>query len=257
MKCREKAIHPMKSETKTYYERPILNKITGRYTVEWTTKKGLQHIKVNTRFRDFEGYYPSIKSILALPSIIKSYQKLKKNPILKKPVPFLVVDAVHFLNKIVRPRMRILEIGGGNSTLYFLNKGCSVITIEHSKQWANFITKYIDSDVITNKETDFQLKILKGQDAINFLKKLPDNTFDVVLIDCADEYTRRNDCVETSRSKIKKGGWMVLDDSDHPSKWLGVDLMSDYERLRFTGYKTMCLNVSQTSFWKIGQKPDQ
>lgn len=248
MKNRKKVIHPMMSEVKTYYKYPLLNRIAGRYTVEWSTKEGLQSLKVNTRFQDFEGYFPSIKSILSLPRIIKSYFMFKKHPILKNPIPFLVIDAIDYLNEIISPGMKVLEFGGGNSTLWFLSKECSVITIEHSDQWANYIKEYVN---FNNKKKDFQLEILNGEDAFHFVDNFPENTFDIVLIDCADEYTRRNNCVRATHSKIKKGGWMILDNSDHPSKWLGVDLMSDYSRLRFTGYAPMCLMVTQTSFWHI------
>ena len=246
-----KLIHPMMNNVRTFYEFPLLDKITARYTLEWNNQGAVQRMKVHNRFTDFEGYFPSINSILALPNIIKTYSQHKKSPILGVPVPFLVVDAIRFLDSIVQPGMQVLELGGGNSTLWFLKKGADVITVEHSAEWADYILKFIDSNAEISRKGHLQMEIKSGGNTISFIENQPDKAFDIILIDCANEHTRRNECVRAARNKVKKGGWMIIDNSDHPQNWLGVDLMKDFDRIRYTGYAPMCLVVCQTSFWKI------
>lgn len=235
---------------KTYYKHPVLDRITGKYTVEWDTPNGLQRITAHTRLQDFEGNFPSFSSIISLPTILKSYVAQKFRPILKDPVPFLVIDAIRFLETIVKPGMNVLEVGGGNSTGWFLNKGVNLITVEDSEKWAELILKHVRERKVPPKHGSFKLEIKKGKEAISFITALPDQSLDLVLVDCS-ERTPRNQCVRVTRPKIVKGGWMVLDNSDQPYQWLGVDFMSDCKRIRFVGYVAMALLVGQTSFWRI------
>ena len=239
------------SKVKTYYTHAVLDRITGRYTVEWDSPNVPQIITAHHRFQDFEGNFTSFSSIISLTTILKSYVAQKFRPILKDPVPFLVIDAIRFLETIVKPSMNVLEIGGGNSTAWFLSKGVNLITVEDSEKWAELILKDVRKRKVPAKHDSFKLEIKEGKEAISFITTLPDQSFDLVLIDGSNERTQRNQCVRVARSKIVKGGWMVLDNSDHPYQWPGVASMSDCKRIRFVGYVPMDLGVGQTSFWRI------
>jgi len=46
---------------------------------------------------------------------------------------------------------------------------------------------------------------------------MDNQSFDLILIDGANEFNNRNECIKKSLSKLKKGGWIVLDNSDHPN----------------------------------------
>jgi hypothetical protein len=240
------------SRVKTFYGSPrFLNRLLGRYTVEWDVEERQERLVACTRVTDFEGNCPSPKSIFALPFIIKTYFSIRRRHILSDPIPFLVMDAIAFLDRIVRPGMKVLELGAGNSTLWFLGKGVELISVEHSRNWAQHILDHIRKNACPGAFKRFQLEIKEGKDTITFINKLADDSLDLVLVDCANDYTSRNECVLAARQKIVKGGWMALDNSDHPVNWVGVDSMTDSERFRFTGYSPMSLNVSQTSFWRI------
>lgn len=239
------------STVRTYYKYPILDRITGRYTVEWIADGKSETLRAHTRLTDYEGNRPSLRSILTIPYIIKTYISAKRYPFLDRPVPRLVVEAITFLSTILTPGMRVLEIGGGNSTLWFLQQNVNLLTIEHLSGWADLIQHHINShaDIYQNKQ--FKLEIEHGEDAISLIQNLPDRSFDVVLVDSMNRYISRNQCVQASRSKVREGGWLILDNSDFPEHWGGVDLMQDRERIRFVGYQPIGLNVSQTSFWKM------
>lgn len=241
------SVPSLSDSVRTYYQRPFLDRILGKYTVEWSNNR----IQVYSRLQDFEGYLPSFRSILYLPKIIWTYLATRRQPILKSPIPFLSVDAVRFLESVTRSGMQVLEIGGGNSTLWFLHKGMNVITIENSNEWASAIEGHVRSLEIPNLAKNHRMVIKEGTEAIKYIEKMPGGSFDLIIVDCANEFTRRNLCLRAARQKVRKGGWLVLDNSDHPINWAGVDMMTDRKRIRFTGYAYMALSVCQTSFWQM------
>ena len=119
---------PEANNVRTFYRRPLLDRLTGHYTAEWENQDGTHSTTVHNRLRDFEGNAPSMHSLLRLPRIVRTYLASRRKPILDEPVPFLVLDAIAFLDEILEPGMRVLEVGGGNSTLWFLAHGAHVTT---------------------------------------------------------------------------------------------------------------------------------
>src|SRR6185295_17735293 len=93
----------------------------------------------NLRFTDYEGYRPSWYSISKLPFILKTYLEVRKAPIMQEPVPFLTMDAIRFMDKLIQPGMHVLEIGAGNSSLWLLKRGVKLTTYEHDPQWAHLL----------------------------------------------------------------------------------------------------------------------
>ena len=86
------------SHIKTYYSSPVFaNRLVGRYTVEWETEQGLQRLTACTRLADYEGNYPSVRSILSISQVLASYLERKRRPILRKRLPFLPLEAIRFL----------------------------------------------------------------------------------------------------------------------------------------------------------------
>lgn len=242
---------PDRNNVRTFYEHPLLDRPTGRYTVEWENSEGRQRIRVHNRLRDMEGHKPSLASLMRLPSVVKSYRDAKRHPILPNPVPFLVWDAIRFIEPEVKPGMDVLEVGGGNSTLWFLERGARVETIEHSGQWADDIRRATRDRLGADALERLTIHVEHGEAAIERIRARADARLDLLLVDCMNEFTWRHDCVAAGRDKIRAGGWMVLDNSDHPNNWSAADLMLDKERIRFTGWAPMCSVVTQTSFWQM------
>jgi hypothetical protein len=212
---------------------------------------GKKQIKVHNRITDMEGHKPSLFSLMRLPQVVRSYRDSKLHPILPDPMPFLVMDAIEFLKERLEPGMRVLEVGGGNSTLWFLGQGCEVHTIEHSPEWAEHMRAFAKERLDSESCERMHLHVEHGKDAISHIESLDEQSVYIVLVDCMNAYTWRNECVRAGRSKVKSGGWMCLDNSDHPNNWNAAELMLDKERVRFTGWAPMCSVVTQTSFWQM------
>lgn len=248
-----KTITPPNQQTVTSrYKNPVMDKLLGRTTLEWQCDDGhREELTANLRFTDYEGNLPSVYSIAMLPYVMKTYFDSKRSPLMKNPVPFIVMDAIRFMDKLIHPGMRVLEIGGGNSSLWFLDRAVNLTTYEHDAQWASMVMDTVKNNPNRYLSDRFTLRVMHGDQTVEDLKKLDDGHFDIVLVDSMNDFTRRNDCIRAAMSKVKQGGWLVLDNSDNPVNWYGADLLRGKEMHKFTGFAPMSLFVCQTTFWKI------
>jgi hypothetical protein len=245
-------VTPPNRETVTSSYSSQFDKILGRTKLEWTCDDGhRESLTANLRFTDYQGYTPSFYSLMKLPYVLQTYLQAKKQPLMKNPVPFIVVDAIRYLDKIVRPGMRVLEVGGGNSSLWFLSKGVHLTTFEHNSEWAGYVMNEVKNNPLKYHEHRFNLNVMQGDNTVRAIASMPEKSFDLILIDSMNDYTRRNDCIHAAMNKAKKGGWMVLDNSDNPVNWNGRELLAGREMRRFTGFAPMALFVCQTTFWKM------
>lgn len=243
---------PETSTISAQYTTPIIDQLLGRTTLTWITKDGEEeHLRASLRFTDYEGNRPSAYSVLRLPYVVKTWLQTRKSPLLPQPVPFLVLDAIRMLDQVLQPGMTVVEAGGGNSTLWFLEKGAKVTTYEHDATWASNIQHTIRMEPMRFHETNSKMKVMQGAAAVADMALMPDHSIDIALIDCMNDFTRRNDCIRALRDKVKPGGWIVLDNSDNPLNWIGADLLEGREMHRFSGFAPMGLFVCQTTFWKM------
>jgi predicted O-methyltransferase YrrM len=143
---------------------------------------------------------------------------------------------------VVKPGWRVLELGGGNSTLWFLKRGVQLTTLESSVQWARFIARNVEHP---------DLRVVSTAEAAAYIEGLPDRHFDLILVDCKAAVMNRNDAVRAVRSKVRDGGWLVMDNSDAPRFRAAIETMKDRPRLVFTGFTPMRFVVCQTSAWHM------
>lgn len=240
---------PTSNNVKTYYRFPLIDRLTGRYTVDWESEGQVASIRVHNRLTDLEGFKPNLASLMQIPNTVRTYLEAKRRPILKNPVPFLVYEAIDHLETLVSPGVSIVELGGGNSTLWFLERGASVTTIEHSEAWADSIMNAVIERLGQSGAERLTLVIAEGANAISALESLPAESVDVALVDCMNAFTWRKAGVEAVIPALRSGGTLCLDNSDHPNNWAAVTMLGRESRVRFTGYAPMCPVVTQTSFW--------
>lgn len=58
-----------------------------------------------------------------------------------KPIPWYTYPAVDFLEKLVRPEWSVFEYGAGNSTLWWRERCKRVTSVEHDREWTDFLLK--------------------------------------------------------------------------------------------------------------------
>lgn len=229
-----------------YYDKPkFLRQLLGLYSIkvnEFSYSRAL-------RITDFDGRLPSLKSTFKFPGIILKYalQKINKRYVMKKPKPFIVVDAVDYIAKHLHTGSKVLEVGAGNSTLWFLENGCEVTSIEHDKRWAKEILSHAKR---SNRFcfSNLTMKVCEGAQALQFLDDT-NNKYDVILVDSMNFHTSRYEAIKILKNRLTENGILVLDNSDGIVNWKAMNVLKGIERKQFSGYAYNCPYVSQTTIW--------
>jgi len=117
----------------------------------------------------------------------------------------------------LQPRMTVCEYGSGGSTLFFARRVKSVFSIEDNADWFNLVSNKLRAKSISNvtlKLHPFDFKNPAGFEHSQYLNAIPDEKFDVIVVDGSEEWTRiRPVCFEKAQNRIKKNGIIVVDDS--------------------------------------------
>ncbi|MCL4860213.1 MAG: hypothetical protein KJZ93_12435 [Caldilineaceae bacterium] len=145
-----------------------------------------------------------------------------------KPLPWYTYGAISFLEKRVKPHMRIFEYGSGNSTLWWSTRVVSVTSVEHDLAWFDYVKKKIPSNV--------EYRYCELVDGGQYCRVVSEykNRFDVIVIDGRD----RINCAKNSLGALVEGGVIIWDNSDRDAYCEGYQhlLESGFRRLDFYGY---------------------
>lgn len=168
-------------------------------------------------------FFPWLRSLRQDASSVKDEQ------------PWINFVAIDFLDKHLEKSHKVFEYGGGGSTLFFLNRVAEVVTAEHSGEWFRILGETVSKkgnknwsgqfismekgDLVTNPDIsnpdhyssdDAPSKGHNYRDYASHIDKYPDGYFDCVLVDGR----ARPSCLKHALTKIRKGGYLVLDNSD-------------------------------------------
>jgi len=159
--------------------------------------------------------------------------------------PWITYPAIEFLKKHINSNTSIFEYGGGGSTLFFVNRAKEVITVEHDEGWFSKLEQKINVDkkttnwegnLILPEESTINLDLdpsdphhyyTSDETYINstfkayasFIDRYPEGYFDIILVDGRS----RPSCIWHSVSKIKKGGFLVVDNSNRKYYFSAVE----------------------------------
>ncbi|MDO8483136.1 MAG: hypothetical protein Q7S86_04960 [bacterium] len=168
--------------------------------------------------------------------------------------PWINVSAKNWLGKYLQKDMRVFEYGSGGSTLYMAKRVKELLSVESDIYWYSKVTKTIRMSGITNCKVLYaeaspspsnQLSRDEGAyvSYAEKIKKFPNDYFNLVYIDGRG----RELCVRQSLSKIKKGGYLLLDNTDRPEYKTIFDFLKAYSFQTFTSEET----TNMTTVWKI------
>ena len=190
-------------------------------------------------------------------------------------LPWICYEAIWNLEAGLERDMKVFEYGCGGSTLFFADRGCSVISVEHNPEWYSLASSlirnhnnassvdlqlqeperkalgllYQDETVCTSFSPDYFG--FNFADYVKSILKYPDNYFDIVLVDGR----ARRSCIFYSIPKVKPGGLLVLDNTER-TEYLGQGVLGldKFElECEFKGRPPGLAFESQCMVWK---KPD-
>jgi precorrin-6B methylase 2 len=194
-----------------------------------------------------------------------------------KNVPWIPLTLKIWLDKILKPDMKIYEYGSGLSTIYLSTKVKTIISIEHEKEWFDLTTKELKKKEINNceylliepeslnEEYFTNINSLHRSNLVKFhnlhfkkyiesIDSYPDKYFDLIFIDGR----ARLGCILQSLEKIKSGGFLVLDDSNEKKYKITEKILKGYERRDFYGITLLNpyiysskISFGKATIWKI------
>jgi precorrin-6B methylase 2 len=153
-------------------------------------------------------------------------------------LPWFSYAAIDFLDGFLKPNMIVCEYGSGGSTMFFARRTKSVFSIEDNLQWFNIISDQLRAKSINNvtmKLCPWDFKNPAGFENSEYLNAIPDERFDVIVVDGSEEWTRiRPICFEKAQTRIKKNGIIVVDDS-----WRYPEIRQRHEAKRFQIFQSV------------------
>jgi len=118
-----------------------------------------------------------------------------------EPLPWLTIPFIRFLDARLDAKMRLLEFGSGNSTLYFSKRVSAVVSIESDESWYAHVRECIDEDVVS-------LHLVERTEYAAFPATMG-SLFSIILVDGHDRF----ECASSSLSLLTSDGVLVLDNS--------------------------------------------
>jgi len=158
-----------------------------------------------------------------------------------KPIPWFTYSAVDFLGKRLNKKMKVLEFGSGNSTLYFGEKVERAISVEHDLNWYNRLKKIIPPNV--------NLVLSKADSSGSYINPITEFkiSFDIIVIDGLF----RNECCKEGVELLSSSGVIILDDSERTEYYEGINyiISKDFRRIDFWGISAGYLYRKATSIF--------
>lgn len=169
--------------------------------------------------------------------------------------PWLVYGATDFLEHTISPSARILELGGGGSTLFWLNRGNEVVTIENDSKWFSRMNELVGT------KPNWKPYLVE-EISIPLLENLDLGQFDVIVNDFIGDRSSLTSWIEDS---VAVGGYVVWDNSDRPSETMALARLkkSGFGHIDFFGLSPINSFALQTTVlskslkspgWEISRK---
>lgn len=175
-------------------------------------------------------------------ALLRAYPRWKKSvsagaDTVTLRLPWINYAAIDCLAKRLRPGDRVFEYGCGGSTLFFLDRGLRVVSVEHEEAWLSRVRELAKTgdgatvwqgllrqpracpgvpspqdlaDVDGYRSANRRFAELSFEDYAGAIDTFPDAHFDTVLVDGR----ARPSCVKHSALKVRPGGLLLLDNTE-------------------------------------------
>lgn len=188
-------------------------------------------------------------------------------------LPWMTYTSIDFLRETVTAEHRIFEFGSGGSTMFLSLRCGKLVSVEHDPEWAVSVRAAIgergignvdfkliepqkgavDGNVDAADPTSFasgepQYASCSFKDYVSSIDDYPDESFDIVIVDGRARQT----CIAHSESKVKVGGWLILDDAERDRYQKAQALLDNdkWRRVDFNGPAPCKRYFSVTRVWQ-------
>ncbi len=141
------------------------------------------------------------------------------------PVPWFTYGAISFLDQVVPVSCNVLEIGGGNSSLWWRRRGNLVSVLEADTEWARQLRSRGMSDVMVLADVEDVLAHLENLEARQ-------EGFGVVVVDGLEP---RTTYLLAAARLVSEDGILVVDNSDRVAYREKLDELEGFHRFDFFG----------------------
>lgn len=117
-----------------------------------------------------------------------------------QPIPMMSYGLIEYLMGLDTGGWDVLEAGGGDSTLFWLERAGRLWTIEHDTAWLPDTAAHPHFTPVAAPDKDYAAAIAAQP-----------GPFDLIAIDCA---ANRYECAFPAVAKLRPGGAILLDNSD-------------------------------------------
>ena len=183
--------------------------------------------------------------------------------------PWITFKAYDYIKRFIHSDMKVFELGIGGSTLFFIDHGSAIISVEHDPMWIKTVTdriissphssnlriEFVEKDPIGLRSHDRCLSYSRdyfGISFCNYVTHIEDynDFFDLIFIDGR----ARSDCLKISINKLASGGIIVLDNSNRKEYSEGIEYLTKHKgfiQLKMTGPALGQEPFSETSIFKL------
>jgi hypothetical protein len=157
----------------------------------------------------------------------------RRNPF-RERMPWLSWPCIDYLEEQVKPGMRVLEYGGGGSTLYFLSKGCQVTTVEGHPDWGSAIRDRA-AQFGTAERLNVRIVDTRGEDPSSMESYITaarsGGPWDLILVDGSF----RRECLAEAKHCLSATGFLIFDNTHLPDYADAHKLAPEFQRFVFKG----------------------
>lgn len=139
--------------------------------------------------------------------------------------PWIAQKAVQFLDQNLKSDMVLFEWGSGRSTRWFAKRVQKVISIEYNSEWSQRVQKQLVEEGVENVSLKYiplehplkaptPKRYPKVPQYVAAIFQHEPESLDVIVVDGHYRLT----CVDQGLGYLKKGGYLVIDNSNRSSK---------------------------------------
>lgn len=231
---------------------PMISKIKAELEQFWSTKGGawLKRLLLKVILTNREKYFFDLLAPISplrskAPTGYLHQWQWSKSSRIEFPLtdvdgnylPWFTFPLTAFLSTRIVAGTRVLEMGAGSSTLWFLSMGCQLYTLEHDESWTQKVSSQVKNTLI------IQTISYWAMDAAEF----PSGPFDIIVVDGR----KRVLCVEKTLSSLGPDGVVILDDSERLKYQQARQFLYDngFRELEFHGLRHQSTLSSCTSLF--------